>query len=221
MSGPLQTLALFPLSNVVLFPGLGVPLHIFEPRYRQMLEDVLAGDERIGMATVRPEHGAEMDGDPPLFEVGCAGIVASSERLPDGRLNIVLLATQRFRIVSEAARPPERLYRVAQVELLDEIDPPWLAARAAELRACVNQRFVALAARRGAGAAVLPSIFDSLDDAAFANGVSQLLELPAPEKQGLLEAAGPAERLERLDALLRFRLAELEAPAEAAGRPLH
>src|SRR5262249_5507316 len=111
-------LALFPLANVVLFPRIHCPLHIFEPRYRQMTTDALAGSRQIGMATVRPEHAEQMSGDPPLFSIGCAGTIRRAQRYDDGRYDIVLFGTQRFRIEHEIPREGERLYRVARVELL-------------------------------------------------------------------------------------------------------
>ena len=77
-----ERLALFPLSNVVLFPRVKTPLHIFEPRYRQMTEAALDGDRRIGMVVVRPEHVEAIAGDPPLFEVGCEGVISDSKKLP-------------------------------------------------------------------------------------------------------------------------------------------
>ena len=65
-------LPIFPLSNVVLFPAIQTPLHIFEARYRQMVEHALAGDRRIGMVTVEPERVLDMSGDPPVFAIGSA-----------------------------------------------------------------------------------------------------------------------------------------------------
>ncbi len=79
-------IAIFPLSNVVLFPGVQAPLHLFEPRYRQMAEHVLDGDRRIGMVVVPPEHAAEMHGDPAVYPIGCAGTIGHSQRLRDDRL---------------------------------------------------------------------------------------------------------------------------------------
>src|SRR5262245_57325268 len=111
-----EEIALFPLSSVVLFPRVRTPLHIFEPRYRQMTEHALAGDRHIGMVAVLPEHEAGMAGDPPVYPVGCAGVISDARRLPDGRFHIVLDGVWRFRICDELARPSERLYRTARVE---------------------------------------------------------------------------------------------------------
>ncbi|HEY8492570.1 MAG TPA: LON peptidase substrate-binding domain-containing protein, partial [Myxococcota bacterium] len=99
-----ETIPLFPLPNVVLFPGARVPLHVFEPRYRQMTAHALAGERRIGIVAIRPEHLSEIMGDPPLFSVGCAGLVEQATRRDDGRYDIILRGTERFRILGELPR---------------------------------------------------------------------------------------------------------------------
>ena len=78
------TIPLFPLPNVVLFPGVFLPLHIFEERYRALTRDALAGDRIIGMALLRPGFEGDYAGRPPIYPVGCAGVISHSDRLPDG-----------------------------------------------------------------------------------------------------------------------------------------
>src|SRR6187455_490515 len=95
------TIPIFPLPNVVLFPNVFLPLHIFEARYRALLNDALAGDRIIGMVLLRPGYEADYEGRPPIFRVGCAGVVTHSEALPDGRSNIVLRGLEKFRIIAE------------------------------------------------------------------------------------------------------------------------
>ena len=106
-------LPLFPLPNVVLFPNVFLPLHIFEPRYREMVADALSSDRMIGMVLLKPgwQHGYE--GRPPVYPIGCSGVITHVERLEDGRYNIVLRGVERFRILEEDRR---RLYRLASVE---------------------------------------------------------------------------------------------------------
>ncbi len=87
----IDSLALFPLSDVVLLPEVSVPLYIFEPRYRQMTRDALAGTQQIGMVTVRPDSLAEIAGNPPIFEVGCLGRIAHAQERPDGTFQILLI----------------------------------------------------------------------------------------------------------------------------------
>lgn len=214
---------LFPLSNVVLFPGVHTPLHLFEPRYRQMVERALAGERQIGMATVPPEHVDEMPGDPPLYPVGCAGIIAQSQRLPDGRYNIVLMGTRRFRIVEEAPRPPQRLYRVAQVELLDDPFPAEAREGVAHLRERIVGLVGSLLERASAerASAVTSELFRGVDDATFVNSLSNALAFAPAEKQGLLEADSIPQRFDRLEGLLSFRLAELSRPGAPGSRSLH
>jgi hypothetical protein len=196
------TLPLFPLSSPALFPYCVAPLHVFEPRYRALTADALAGERRIGMATVRPEALAEMAGDPPLFAIGCAGLIAEHQSLPDGRYLILLQATARFRVLREAPRPAERLYRVAEVELLDEAAGD--GAVAAAHRAEVLRELRAIVGGERSGGRLDLGRLDTLDDARFACEVAHALRLPGPEKQALLEAATAAERLERVAQTLAF-----------------
>ena len=206
-----KILPLFPLSNVVLFPGVRAPLHIFEPRYRQMTTAALASDRSIGMVAVHPDHVSQMDGNPPVFSVGCAGVITESEQLKDGGYNIVLLGTDRFRIRRELPIAPGRLHRVAEVELLED---PFEAAekpRVMALRVRVVELFTKLAHLTGAArdSEITPELFDDVDPVVLVNTLCQLLDLPSAEKQGLLECHGVRERLERLESVLEFRAAEL------------
>jgi Lon protease-like protein len=218
-----EEVALFPLSNVVLFPRVRTPLHIFEPRYRQMTEHALAGDRRIGMVLVHVDHVAEMAGDPPVYPVGCAGVISQVQRLADGRFHMVLDGTWRFRIVEEPPRPAERLYRVARVERLPEPYPAAERGRVAELREKVFElvrRLLTLADRERAQD-LTPDLFLGMDDEAFVNTLSNALALAPPEKQGLLEAASIPTRFERLEGLLAFRVAELRLPGARPTTRLH
>jgi Lon protease-like protein len=95
------SIPIFPLPNVVLFPSVFLPLHIFEPRYREMLSDALRGDRIIGMVLLKGGRD-DIEEPPPVYPIGCAGLVSHAETLPDGRSNIILRGLQRFRIVEEA-----------------------------------------------------------------------------------------------------------------------
>src|SRR5215471_8104713 len=96
-----ELLPLFPLPNVVLFPNVFLPLHIFEPRYREMVADALAGDRLIGMVLLKPGW-EQQDADPPsVYPLGCSGVITHVDQLADGRYNIVLRGIERFRIVQE------------------------------------------------------------------------------------------------------------------------
>lgn len=225
MDGELETLPIFPLSNVVLFPLVRVPLHIFEPRYRQMAHDCLAGSRRIGMVTVRPEHADDMAGDPPVFDIGCAGAVVASRKLPDGRYNLVLRGTHRFAIEREPARAPERLYRVGEVRLLEDGNAPADAERIARARARVVELVGEMirSANPDATPAEEPGsgFLGELEDAAFVNSLCNAFAFATPEKQGLIEAETIYERFDRLAGLLSFRLAERRAPGTSNSGALH
>ena len=200
---------IFPLSTVVLFPGSDCPLHVFEPRYRQMTRDALAGAGWIGMVTVRPEHVGDMSGDPPVFPIGSLGRLQHSEELEDGRFNIVLHGEARFRIRDEPAREGEQLYRVARVERLDEAKAD--AGEVAQLRERIAEAFRRLVEIVAPDRAdqIGPHRIADTDDATFLGALVQVLNLPPVERQSLLETNGVGERLAALESILRFQLARL------------
>src|SRR6516225_2120931 len=110
-------LPLFPLPNVVLFPNVFLPLHIFEPRYREMVADALSTDRLIAMMLLRPGWERDYEGRPPVYPVGCSGVITHAEKLPDGRFNIVLRGVERVRLLEEER---SRNYRGGLVERLGE-----------------------------------------------------------------------------------------------------
>jgi Lon protease-like protein len=208
-----ERLPIFPLSNVVLFPRVKTPLHLFEPRYRQLARDVLEGERRIGMVVVRPEHVDEMPGDPPIYPIGCAGVITESQRLPDGRYNLVLLGEHRVRIVAEEPRSESRLYRVAQVVRLPESYPEAERARVARLRAAIvaDVGLLVRHAQPERSHAFDPELFAGVDDETFVNAVANAFAFPAEEKQALLEAENVPERYARLASALSFQRLELDS----------
>jgi Lon protease-like protein len=114
------TVRLFPLPNLVLFPHVVQPLHIFEPRYRQLMADALAGDRLITLALLQPGWEEDYHQRPPIHPVVCVGRIFQEEKLPDGRYNLLLQGLMRARVLEET--PSDRLYRVATVERLNEIE---------------------------------------------------------------------------------------------------
>ncbi len=128
-----RRIPLFPLPGVVLLPGTMLPLHIFEARYRAMVADALEGDRTIGMAMLKP--GAEGPEPPRIHAVGGAGEIIESERLEDGRYNILLEGRFRYRVLEEA--PPDP-YRVARVEEIRSVPFPQPEERDRVLRAVVS-----------------------------------------------------------------------------------
>jgi Lon protease-like protein len=199
-------LPMFPLQNVVLFPGLRTPLHIFEPRYRQLVKDALAGDGRLVMAVVQPDRLAEIAGDPEVFPIACAGILRERRRLPDGRYHVIVHGTERVRILGELERPGPQLYRRVRVHLLEEHTELETTERVATMRAEV---IALIGEMLGAGEPdVSTERLRDIDDAAFVNAACNALPLATPDKQFLLEADGVSERSERLIAVMQFALAE-------------
>jgi Lon protease-like protein len=113
---------LFPLPNLVMFPRVMQPLHIFEARYREMTADALASDRLIAMAVLRDHWEQDYDGKPPLYPVACLGKIVADQRLDDGRYHLLLRGMSRVRIVREL--PGAKLYRSADVELLGDVEVP-------------------------------------------------------------------------------------------------
>src|SRR5262245_3707637 len=109
---------LFPLPNLVLYPHVMQPLHIFEERYREMLEDALQGDGLIAMALLEPGWETDYDSRPPVEQFACLGKGVAHHRLDDGRYNLLLLGVQRVRILHEL--DPLRSFRQAQVEIVED-----------------------------------------------------------------------------------------------------
>lgn len=218
-----ELLPIFPLSNVVLFPRLKAPLHLFEPRYRQLARDALAGERRIGMVVVRPGHADEMAGNPPIFPIGCCGVVTEAQRLPDGRYNLVLLGEHRIRVVDELPLEAPRIYRIARVQRLEDPYPEHRRDRVARLRAGIVEDVGVLVRRTqpGRSHAFDPDLFAGVDDATFVNAVSNAFAFPVEEKQRLLEAGSIPERFARLAGALSFQRLELERAGGAGGRRLH
>jgi len=109
---------LFPLPNLVLFPGVIQGLHIFEPRYRELMKDSLAADKLIAISLLKPEWELAAEGEPPIHETVCIGKIVTHAETEDGRYNLLLIGVQRARVVREIYS--ERPYRLAQVEALDD-----------------------------------------------------------------------------------------------------
>jgi Lon protease-like protein len=196
LSSPLP---LFPLPNVVLFPGVFLPLHIFEARYRAMTEDALAGDRMIGMALLKPGFESEYEGRPPIYPVGCVGLITHAERLPDGRFHIVLQGVERFRVIGE---DDSRVYRVGIIERLGGDIPT--ASDTATLRALrdrIEHLLVPLVERGGSELTVPPA----MTDADVIHALAQYLDLAPIEKQALLECGTLIDRAGALADLLEMK----------------
>jgi len=205
-----DTIPLFPLPNVVHFPRVLLPLHIFEPRYRAMVRDALSGARLIGMVLLRGDWQADYLGTPPIFQHGTAGEIVRSDELSDGRFNIILRGAREFRVRSELKRA---LYREALVEWRHEEAGALVPARRERLTALVGE-FVRRRHPEAASQVEPPS-----DDELFVNAISQQLDLPVIERQALLEADGLSQRAERLIEVLEFHVEALRSGAIGTARP--
>jgi uncharacterized protein len=204
-----ELLPIFPLPNVVLFPNVFLPLHIFEPRYREMVADAVKSDW---------EH--DYEGRPPVYPVGCSGVITHVDRLQDGRYNIVLRGVERFRIREE---DHGLSYRRAVVDSL----PDWQQgpddktiirhqrARLESLLATTIERSItraststALADRPGHD----PKIPTAMPDEDLVNALAQYLDLEPLERQALLEARNLCSRAESLVELLEMKLLMARTP---------
>ncbi|HEX7448611.1 MAG TPA: LON peptidase substrate-binding domain-containing protein [Pirellulales bacterium] len=112
---------LFPLPNLVMFPHVLQPLHVFEPRYRELLADALEGDRMMAMAVLKPGWEADYEGRPAIHPVACLCRVVTHQALEDGRSNLLLVGLRRLGVVREL--PPERPFREAEVLVLDDYYP--------------------------------------------------------------------------------------------------
>ena len=194
------TIPIFPLPDVVLFPNVSQPLHIFEPRYRAMVADALQGDGIIGMVLLQPGYEADYEGRPPVYPIGGAGMIIHVEELPDGRFNILLRGLARFRITGEDQSRP---YRLAHVQEMPE--PPADDERLGLRKQRQRLETVAAAFIRGSGSE--PRFPPELPDGELVNLLAQHLELDPLERLTLLEREGALSRAEALIDLLEQKMA--------------
>jgi len=206
-----EIIPVFPLPNFVLFPGVQVPLHIFEPRYRDMIADVANGHRIIGMMMLKGEWERDYHAFPDLFEIGCAGKISNLVKLPDGRFNLVLDGFAEFRVMREVR---ERSYRQAQVE--------WCPAPAERLAldsaAMTGLRDLLVTYLGEPAREVWRSIVEQrgLRGAELINFICFHLDVSPLEKQTLLEARGA--RAGCLLDVLTFKLEERKlGPGGPAG----
>ena len=197
---------LFPLGGALLFPRSQLPLHIFESRYREMVKDAIEGAGRIAM--IQPLRDDD-DNRAPLYAVGCIGDLVGIEELDDGRFNIVLLGTERFRLIAE--QEGDSAYRCAEVDItaFDDSDPPPLSLGA---RAEVERE-----ARRlgdALGLAVDWAGVHRLDDEMLVNAIAQVTPFDIGAKQALLEEPTLASRADLLVQLMQFHRAAVTGGLE-------
>jgi Lon protease-like protein len=202
----------FPLPNVVFFPRMPLPLHIFEPRYREMVRDAARGPRLIGMSLLRGDWERDYQGRPPIYGTGTVGELVRVEELPDGRFNIVLRGLREYVVQRELAR---KSYREAVVIWRPPLEGPLAAGVRDAISALVQRVLERLGREAGEGSPLGPAV----DDETFVNFFAQHLDVPPLDKQALLEAGTLGERAARLRDVLEFRLEELRVhPSGQPGR---
>ncbi len=198
------TIPIFPLPNVVLFPNVFLPLHIFELRYRQMVDEALNGDRIIGMVLLRPGWESDYEGRPAVYPTGCAGVITHAERLADGRFNIVLRGMEKFRVTSEE---PGKPYRVANVVPVPEPAPDALRAEMRGERRRLESLLVPQPEEaKDAKEPKDTKVPASMADEDLVNALAQYLEFEPVEKQALLERNGVLDRCRSLIELLEMKV---------------
>lgn len=192
-----RRVSIFPLTGAILFPGMQLPLHIFEPRFRALVGDSLARDRMIGM--VQPKgQGNNTRGNAPLFDVGCLGRIGDVEAMDDGRYNIILEGLQRFAIVRELDVATE--FRQVEAEL-------WEEDEAGDALSIAERASLEIESRRFAdaqGYAVDWKAVGQLDDYSLVNAIAQIAPFDYAAKQALLEARGLSMRADLIVQLMQF-----------------
>ncbi len=214
-------LPVFPLTGVLLLPGTVLPLHIFEPRYRNMVEDALNRDKIFGMVQPlapqqdnQPMPGTDKE-TPELYKVGCAGYIESWERFPDGRLFIQLKGVNRFRFADEL--PQLRGYRRVNAiyrDFLDATVGEWICERKAILEALA-------AYGQARGMEVKPDQAAHFSNMELVNLLAVSLPFHPVEKQALLEASTLKDRENILINLLRLGGGPSDPDDESSQRTLN
>jgi uncharacterized protein len=192
------TIPIFPLPNVVLFPNVFLPLHIFEQRYRDMVADALSGDRIIGMVLLQPGYESNYEGRPPVYKVGCAGVITHAEPLSDGRYNIVLRGLEKFRVNGEDRTKP---YRLAHIDPLPEQTDEAEREAIRKQRQKLETLLAAAIERAGSD----PKFPPAVPDEDLVNALAQYLQLEPLERQALLERNGCLDRCRGLIELLEMK----------------
>jgi len=207
-------LPLFPLPTVVFFPHTRLPLHIFEPRYREMVADVLKGNCLIGMVLLKPGWEKEYFEAPPVFAFGTVGEIERFVQFEDGRYNIVLNGIVRYRILETVAESPYRIARVVADPELPVRDEDSIDQRG---------RLVGLAERylkHTPGDTDIPELETAAFDS-IVNALVMALNIDPTDRQRLLEMEAISERTKKVvDHLERtLEVVEFLAPYRVGGDP--
>ena len=208
MNVALDRLPIFPLPDVVLFPHAVMPLHVFEPRYRAMTRDVLAGDRMLSVVRLRPGFEKDYDGRPPVYDVAGMGEVVQSQAMPDGRFNLLIRGISRIKIEREL--PPDMPYRLVSARALhDEYSGSDLGIARAALEALADR----LAAALPQGGDILRQVVrDAREPGALSDVLAASVIVDPNARQELIEMVDVAARLQTVSEAVAELLRRLPAP---------
>ena len=200
-----ELLPLFPLGTV-LYPGRPLPLHIFEPRYRQLIQDLLDGPQpgRFGVIAIRKGRETGVDGVSALYEIGCTATLRQVDRHEDGRFDIVTVGTQRFRLLAlDQTRP----YLQGEVEILAEEQADAAAGPAAQVVEAAFREYLDALTEWGGATVRLEDLPDEPELLSYIVAAAMVIDLP--ERQALLAEPDTLHRLAMQRALLSRETAML------------
>lgn len=193
-----ERVPVFALPNIVFFPKTYLPLHIFEPRYRQMVAEAAAGGQCVAMALLKEGWETDYYGNPAIYPIGCIGRLVSVQPLADGRSNILLQGLERYEIQEEFFEKP---YREARVVVKPSAVEPSLAPEVRQALMTVLEKYL----RAREDVATWEGLFrNDVNDEILVNTLSTYLDCTPLEKQFLIEAEGLHQRARRLSDLIQF-----------------
>ena len=195
---------LFPLPTTVFYPNTSLPLHIFEPRYCDMVEDALNGKGKIGMVLLKPGWEIDYQGTPEIMKIGCVGKISRHSKLPEGKYNILLSGLYRFRILNEIK---EKTYRQAEVELLEEINNKNLTSETSPIkkRLIKVMQLYLKNLPEGIKAEEVLHMENCQNLAEFVDKLTHHFDLPINKMQEFLEQQDVQKRANSLYSLIEFK----------------
>ena len=203
-SGKNPVIPLFPLPTTVFYPNTSLPLHIFEPRYRNMVEDALNGKGEIGMILLKPDGESDYHGTPEIMTIGCVGKIERHSKLPEGKYNILLSGLYRFRILNEIGG---KIYRQAEVEFLKEINDQDLTTKTSPIKEQLI-RVMQLYLKNLPNETKVEQTLD-LENcrklAEFVDKLTHQFDLPPNKMQEFLEQQDVQKRANSLYSLIEFK----------------
>ena len=206
------TVRLFPLPNLVVFPHVMQPLHIFEPRYRAMLEEALEGDGLIAMAVLAPGWEPDYEGRPPLRPTACLCRVATHHRTSEGTYNVLLLGLKRIEITREL--PPDKMFREAEARLIDDEYPEEMIFTRQDDQQRLLELFQQTLPQMPEGGHQLESLLGKqIPLGMLTDIVAYTLDLPGTVKERLLSEPNVARRVNILFETLSQDRAGIGQPA--------